>query len=205
MIGYVLPGVQPDPSVLETDVRLRRLAKAGPWQMQPHNDGALVTWKANGPRSLSEFGPKRQTADGMIYFPPKVIPQPADLLRPGVAQKQNITRVAVEVGGVDITLLIEPAYATPRQILENDILGEFSTVYAQKAMALWSRCSDNPNISVGEVRTDLNEVCRLALMNTYRTTPELLADCGWLTTESTINMWGAITQVPKALTEPGAG
>lgn len=198
MIAYLLEDV--GPLSAPDDKRMRRLSSSGPWQCQGHaSGGALVTWQneGNAPRPLSSFGTPRKTTDGMLYFPPRELPRPEELVKPRIAGRSDVHKLEVETGDGMVVVHILPAYASPRRVLENDDLGDFVTAYARKARALLGRMTENPNIAYSEIAEDLFDVCRDAIMHTTRSTRELIADCGWLNEESAWAYWRAIIHVPK--------
>lgn len=200
MIGYLLDGV--GPATAAEDVRMHRLLQAGPWQYQPQaSGGTLATWKAaeNAPRAATAFGTPRQTTDGLLYYPPAVLPRPEALLRPAMAHRDDAHKVDVETGEGLVTLCILPAYASPRRVLDNNLYGDYTAAYARKARALIGKMKEHPDTVDDELYNDLFEVARCAIMHTTRCTRELITDCGWLTEESAWAIWGAIIQVPKDL------
>jgi hypothetical protein len=144
----------------------------------------------------------------MLYFPPKVLPNPMSLLREGFAQRTDAHRVQVETGeGGMAVLLIVPAYASPRKILEDNSLGDFATAFARKTLNLLGQMSDKKtgeDSPIEDFSAQVFDICREAIMHTTRCTKELIADCGWITENSALPIWRAITHVPKAAPEPGS-
>ncbi len=195
MIAYVLEDVGPQAAA--ADKRMERLRGAGPWQYQLHPRGCFATWRNPlGPVPLASFGAERKTVDGMVYLGPKVLPMPEELLRESMRQRDDLTDViASEESG--ITVRVVPAYRTPRRIMEDNSVGDFTTMYGRAVWALMARISERPDITVGEVSGDMLDCCRLALMHSYRLTSELLADLGWIHEDNFRAIWEAAIQVPK--------
>ncbi len=197
MIAYILPNAAPQAAA--SDKRMARLNGAGPWQYQPNQRGAMATWKAAGPVPRTAFGVERETSDGLIYLPPKVLAQPEELIRPNMVQRMDLIDVVVsQDSGLTIRLL--PAYMTPRQILDDNTIGDMSTIYGRAVRKLMDRMSDSKDskLKFVDYAEELAECCRLAVMYTYRMTRELLTDHGWLNEESLGAVWSAVTHYPKA-------
>lgn len=196
MIAYVLENVGPQSAA--SDKRMARLHSAGPWQYQMHLKGALATWRANGPVPRTSFGEERRTVDGLIYYPPKILPTPEDLLRPAMVQKADLVDVVVsQDSGTVIRIL--PAYMTPRQIMDDNTVGDSMTVYGRAVRKLLDRMADSKSPKMLDFAEELAECCRLAIMYSYRMTRELLTDVGWLNEESLPGVWRAAIDIPKTM------
>jgi hypothetical protein len=194
MIGYILSGVSPESAA--DDERMTRLKSAGPWQYQLHQDGCLATWKTDRPTPRKSLGEERKTTDGLVYIGPRVLPKPKDLIRSAFAQNLNLNDVIVShETGESIKIL--PAFMSPRQILEDNKVGDYSTVYGRAVRALLDRSRVNPNLRLNDCITEIAECCRLAILYIYRMTKELLQDVGWLNEDSLLTIWEATIQVPK--------
>ncbi len=197
MIAYLLEGATATNA--KEDKRARRLLSAGPWMAQDANGGALLSWLTDNrvARPMSAYGTPRKTLDGLMYYPPKELPRPEDLVRPSMFGRDDLHKIEVALDDTVVTLLILPAYASPRSILDNNNFGEFVASYTKKTRALLARMTANPKMEYQEYAVDLWDCCRHAIMHTTRATPELISDCGWLNEESAWPIWRAILDVPK--------
>lgn len=199
MLAYVLENIAPQAAA--ADKRMARLAGAGPWQYQPHQTGTLATWRANGPVPRKTFADEaqwRKTSDGMLYMPPRTLPTPEMLLRPSMAERIDLTDVVV-MPDTGLTLKILPALLTPRQIMDDNRLGDPCTEYGRVTRRLMDRIRDlGEKCLFSDVADDMADVCRLAIAFTYRMTRELLTDLGWLNEASLEAIWEAAIKAPKA-------
>lgn len=205
MLGYLLPGSSAE--VAAEDVRMRRLAGAGPWKYQTRGDAAFATWLgADGaPMPISEFGEPRETLDKLTYYPPRELPMASSLVRPNMTGRDDVHWVEVETLDGAHRLPILPAYLSPRKILEGGKLGDEATRYGRLSRLLNERIGANPNLLISEISKDLYEVCVAALMHTMRVTPELVADYGWLNQASRWQIWECVLRVPKESQASGGG
>ncbi len=202
MIAYILEGVGPQQA--DKDPRMARLMGAGPWQYQMHRSGCLATWKTAAPVPRSQFGDERKTVDGLTYLGPLKIPTPAELFRPSLSMRNDLHQVMVAQDmGVFIRIL--PAYMSPRQILEDNTLGDPTTAYGKAVRSLMGRLQSEPELTFNDVIPEMAECCRLAAMYSYRVTRELLTDTGWLNEESMLGIWRASIEAPKADPASGGG
>lgn len=195
MIAYVLEGVGPQQAA--KDPRMARLMGAGPWQYQMHRLGTTATWLSSGPVPRGSLGEERKTPDGLIYIGPKVLPSPEQLIRPNIANRLDLHTITVAQDlGTQIKIL--PAYMSPRQIMDDNTLGDPTTAYGRAVRAVMEKLQADPTLTFNAVMPEMTEVCRLAVMYSYRLTRELLTDLGWLNEESLLEIWGASIRVPKA-------
>ncbi len=203
MIGYVIPGGS---AVTATEnPKAKRLLSAGPWMAQPHPQGALLSWKTEDgmPHSASEYGPSRETLDGMIYMPPKELPSFETFFNPSMHGRDDILPVRV-VREESVTVVrIIPAYASPKMIMEDNSRGNYATKYGKAVRILLDRVNANPKMKYGEYAKDLFEACRLAIMHTHsRMTRELIADYGIIDDDTAMDFWEGMIHVPKELLQP---
>ncbi len=199
MIGYIIEGVAPGGAM--TDPRTKRLRTAGPWKEQGHIKGTLITW-ADFNGGKDSFGPERTTFDGLTYLPPKIIPTPEQLIREDFKERQDLEDVFIQMDDDLVKLRLCPAYLSPRKVLDNSGLGDFSTAFGRRVRELLVRVNDQ-KLKMGDIMEDLIECDRQACMYVYRTTRELLSDCAWINEDSINTIWGAIINVPKDNSAPG--
>jgi hypothetical protein len=196
MIAYLLQGANVGSA--ERDERMRRLSSAGPWQYQPHANGALATWKTgDGPRLLANFKKSRETTDGMLYYPPKELPPLKSLARNNVLQREDAHRVRVETDAGLLEVRVVPAYMSPRRILDDGKLGDFSTQYGKMVRLLLERLNANRNLRFSDVCEDMHACVIKALEYSYRVTRELISDYGIVTEDSIHEFWEGCIHVPK--------
>ncbi len=196
MIAYIIEGVSPMSA--EKDPKMARLLSTGPWQYQPHQLGCMATWKSpSGPVPLNTFLPGRKTFDGLVYHGPKQLPQAETLMRQVAMGRMDLHTVTTSQDRGE-TIQIMPVYASPRQILEDNKLGGYSSAYGRAVRGLLEKLHADPTLKFSMVSDEALECCRLAIMHTYRVTKELLQDLGWLSEESWFQIWEAAIQVPKA-------
>lgn len=206
MIAYHLPKVRPEDAIEHPSAA--RLLHAGPWLAVPHEHGGTFLYWADFPEKgdrashLPEsYGPPRQTADGLMYYPPKVLPDIWDL-------------ASSERAGADVPLACGKTVTVPLALTEHRqfILGEPGgvyglpvTEYGRLAAELLDVCAEpKPGSDAGGIAHDdprLHRVLELAIGQRYRVTRELLNDLRVITPEDIDPLLGAIwTGDPKALT-----
>lgn len=199
MIAYILDGRNPETGV--SDPRMARLKGAGPWQYQLHSEGCMAVWRSKGPVKRAELGEQRPTTDGMIYIGPKELPKPDQLLHAQMRQREDLTEVPISLESGE-TIRIMPAYLSPRQIMEDNTTGDYTTMYGRSVRKILDKSREKPGLKINDCVNEITECCRLAIMYTYRMTRELLQDLGWLNEDSILAIWEATVQGPKA--EPKA-
>lgn len=199
MIGYVLEGA--NPITATEDPRAARLMSAGPWMAQPHPLGAMLVWKTDGGVAVrrESFGEQRKTHDGMIYLPPKSLPPIETLLSPAM-RRQGVMATDVMIVREEEVLKVRivPAYASPRKILDDNSVGEFSTRYGRAVRALLDKVNSERDLPFESYSAELFDVCRLAIMHTHpRMTRELITDYGLLDEDTVYQIWEGTIHVPK--------
>jgi hypothetical protein len=200
MIGYVMPDV--NPMMATADKRMQRLAASGPWMYQMHPKGTFASWRTdNGhPRPSTAFGKPRDTKDGLIYYPPAVLPQPHELLKPQFRQRDGLRSIQVDEIGTVIQIM--PVYMTPRQFMDDNRVGDFTTRYGRTVMELaallYDRQEDAPAPKLSDHADMLLDCVRMAIMHTYRSTLELITDLGWVNEGSVKPIWEASIYHPKS-------
>lgn len=190
------------------DPRAKRLMSAGPWQAQMHAQGALLVWKATdgAPIAQQRFGTPRETSDGMLFLPPKELPPFESMLADRFRNDDDCLSVRV-VREEQVTVVrILPAYMSPRQILENNSSGDFSTRYGKAVRKALDKLTVVPQPAFIAYRDDLFEAVRLAIMHTHpRATRELIAEYGIMDEDSVWDMWRGTLHVPKEVSAPVVG
>lgn len=198
MIGYLLEGASPITAM--EDPRAARLLSAGPWMAQPHPLGALLTWKNTTPLSSRDLGESRKTIDGLTYYSPKVLPSLDSLMAPNMRRRDDATDVTIIREEQIMKVRVVPAYASPRKILDDNTVGDFSTRYGKATRALFDKVNEDRNLPFAAYRDELFEVCRLAIMHVYpRMTRELITDFNLLDEDTIFQMWEGMIYVPKEL------
>lgn len=196
MIGYLLQGA--NPASADRDERMRRLSAAGPWQYQPHANGTIATWKTQGgPRLMSSFGKPRNTKDGLLYFPPKELPPLNSLAKPGTLQREDAHEVHVETEMGLLKVRIIPAYMSPKKILDDGTLGDYSTQYGKSVRMLLERMNANRALKFSEVCDEMYECVIKGIEYAYRCTRELVSDYGIIDEDSLLSFWEGCIHVPK--------
>lgn len=181
----------------------QRIAPAGPWvkvNATPQGTTFLRDAKAFAPDA---YNPPRPTADGGLYYGPKVLPPPKALRRE-CAGTQEVTTA----GGLKLDVRV--AYLSPRQIGWAPggaiHMGNLRDSWAFDALALWNSAEKDPD---GTIRITLDpvRVGRVvfgAVRSCYRVTEELLEDLGWIASEDLLTcLFGVWGIDPKALRAAG--
>lgn len=201
MIAYVLEGA--NPLTAKDDPRAARLMSAGPWMAQSHPAGAILTWQTpnNVPINLRDLSAGRKTIDGsMTYHGPKVLPALETLMAPNMRRRDDATDVVIVREEQLTKVRIVPAYASPRRILDDNTVGDFSTRYGKATRVLFDRVNEDRGLPYSAYRDELFEVCRLAIMHVYpRMTRELITDFDILDEDTVFQMWEGMIYVPKEL------
>ncbi len=174
--------------------RFTRLMPSGPWSYKGHpGGGSLAFWdQPNKFPALTDFGAPRPCADGLIYYPPLVLPELAQLAKPP-AQRSDCTWVPLACGQ---SIAILPAYLEPRRVLAGGELGDPVTAYGAQARLVDGMFRANDGLSLFD--SELLKLCRMALCGTYRLTDELIDDLGIFTTEDIDPITDAAFRGPKA-------
>jgi hypothetical protein len=191
MLAYLLPGA--NPMRWQEHPAAGRLVVAGPWQAQPHQDGALIAWRdaQARPVRLGDLKAGVPTADGLTYYGPSALPIP-DALRHFSAKQRAVEPVEIRPG---LVLRVRPAMASPRQMLSSGEIGDFVGSYPIRTRHLMTRLNAK---EVGpEIDRELFAVVRMGLEQEYRLTDELLDDLGWIDEESIIALWEGILGLGK--------
>lgn len=200
MIAYVLEGA--NPLTAKEDPRAARLLSAGPWMAQVHPTGALLTWQtpSNLPIDLRDLADGRRTAEGMIYHGPKALPPLDSLMAPHMLKRTDHTDVMIVREEQLTRVRVVPAYASPRKILDDNTVGDFSTRYGRATRMLFDKVNENREMAFADYRDDLFEACRLAIMHVYpKLTRELITDYCILDEDTIFQMWEGMIHVPKEL------
>jgi hypothetical protein len=178
----------------------KRLAAGGIWQAQPHEVGTLVAWKQPDarPARIADFLPGRQTADGLTYYGPKVLPAP-EALRIPQARPRIASPIEIRPG---VVVMVRPALASPRKLLCGGGVGDYSEDYPIRARALMGRLKDGDRSP--EAERELLAIVVLALRLEYYLTDELLDDLGWIDEESIFALWEGVLGVGKQSGDGGA-
>lgn len=200
MIAYVLEGASA--FTVKEDPRAARLMPAGPWMAQSHPLGAMLVWQTpnNLPVNLRDLNDGRITVDGLMYYGPKTLPPLESLMAPSMVRRNDATDVVIVREEQLIKVRVIPAYASPRKILDDNTVGDFSTRYGRATRELFDKVNEDRSLPFAAYRDELFEVCRLAIMHVYpRLTRELITDYNLLDEDTIFQMWEGMIHVPKEL------
>jgi hypothetical protein len=162
----------------------------------------MITWQTpnNMPINLRDLNEGRKTVDGLIYHGPKVLPPLSSLMGVNMARRSDATDVSIIREEQLIVVRVVPAYASPRKILDDNTVGDFSTRYGRATRTLFDKVNEKRDLPFSAYREELFEVCRLAIMHVYpRITRELITDYDLLDEDTIFQMWEGMIHVPKEL------
>ncbi len=179
MFAYRLPKAD-QPIDAAEHASAKRLLPAGPFQYAAHpQGGTLLTWRdaAGKMAPLHDYAAPRETADGLVYYGPKVLPTVADLVRRG-----SPPSIDVELSS-GVVVPIALAASSPRKLVFTPTgasEGDYLTEYARLADDLREQVKRDGDV----MRSDrlLHRVVLLAFQQSLRVTEELLTDLGWVST-----------------------
>ncbi len=196
MLAYWAKDIAPENA--KGHPRLARLMTAGPWSYKAHPNGGTLAYL--GPAmpfpKLQDYGAPRDCPDGLMYYPPRVLPALADLARPA-AKRPDVAWVPLACGQ---SAAILPSYLEPRRVLMNGEYGDPVTDYGKQA-----RKVDELMIATPEadgfplLHPELLTLCRMALRMTYPLTDELIDDLGVFTNGDIDPIAMAAFHGPKAV------